>query len=40
MDFFFIHQRKKNGEKSKDYLSGFFWHGVMNIHNNKLVHDT
>jgi hypothetical protein len=39
MELFFMH-KKKNGEKIQDYLWGFFWCGVMNIHNNKLFHDT
>jgi hypothetical protein len=29
----------KNGENFKDYFWSFFKCGVINIHNNKLVHD-
>jgi hypothetical protein len=37
MDFFFSYT-KKNGENLKDYFWGF-WCGIMDIHNNKNVHD-
>jgi len=31
----FSNTKKKNGKKIRDY----FWGGIMNIHNNKLVYD-
>jgi len=34
---FFIQQEKK--EKKKKIIFGVFWCGIMNIHNEKLVHD-
>jgi hypothetical protein len=34
---FFIHQGKNGGKWGKKL--GFFWCGIMNIHDNKLVHD-
>ncbi len=36
--FFFIHQ-KKDGKRKLGIIFGGFWCGMMNIHNNKLVHD-
>jgi hypothetical protein len=39
MEFFFIHQEKKMGKKLQKLFLGFFWCGIMNVHNKKLVHD-
>jgi hypothetical protein len=37
MDFFSY--TNKNWGKNKELFMGFFWCGIMNIHNNKLVYD-
>jgi hypothetical protein len=37
MDFVFI-QQKEVGKKL-GIIFGIFWCGIMNIHNNKLVHN-
>jgi hypothetical protein len=38
MDFF-VHQDEKMGKKLRLIFGVFFWCGIMNIHNEKLVHD-
>jgi hypothetical protein len=38
MNYFFIHQEKKNGKKLR-IIFGFFWFGIIKICNEKLAHD-
>jgi hypothetical protein len=39
MDFFLSYTKKKLAKKFGIIFAIFSWCGIMNIHNNKLVHD-
>jgi hypothetical protein len=37
--FLFHTPKRKNGKIKLGIIFGGFWRGIMNIYNNKLVHD-